>query len=92
MPEPHPHAYSRLYQLREALAAKEITAGLSNYVVTVYDSAGDLPRVVEMVTCRGRVTDGGKAWFWDSKGRPLAEADRITDAVVAIMGNLGSAS
>ncbi|MFD0852810.1 hypothetical protein ACFQ07_11270 [Actinomadura adrarensis] len=42
----------------------------------------------DTVTCRARPEVGGTLWFYTSWGEPIAAADRIIDAKVAILGNL----
>ncbi|GAA4059327.1 hypothetical protein [Actinomadura miaoliensis] len=41
-----------------------------------------------VVTCRPRLEDGGALWFYTSRQEPIAPADNVTDAVVAIRGYL----
>jgi hypothetical protein len=38
----------------------------------------------DTITCRTRPDDGGRMWFHSSWGAPIAEADRITDAALAV--------
>jgi hypothetical protein len=42
----------------------------------------------DTITCRPRDTDGGRLWFFTSWGEPIAEADRIVDARIFVMGRL----
>ncbi|MVZ99106.1 hypothetical protein F8568_001625 [Actinomadura sp. LD22] len=37
-----------------------------------------------MISVRAREEDGGRAWFYTSWCRPIAEADQISDAVLAL--------
>jgi hypothetical protein len=55
--------------------------------------AGCCPEVAhasDTITCRPRPEDGGRLWFFSSWGQPLAEADRITDALIAVKINLAA--
>jgi hypothetical protein len=51
----------------------------------------EVPYAADTITCRPRRDDGDRLWLWTSWGEPLAEADRITDATMAIRGNLAGA-
>lgn len=42
----------------------------------------------DTITCRPRPDDGGRMWFFTSWGAPIAEADRITEAALAVRSNL----
>lgn len=46
----------------------------------------------EVITCQPRPSDSDRLWFWDSRRRPIAEADHITDAAVQINGRLQGVS
>ena len=48
----------------------------------------DNPAPSDLITCRPYERDGGHLWFFGSDGEPLAEADRVTDAIVRIKGRL----
>ncbi|MFC5184355.1 hypothetical protein [Actinomadura harenae] len=79
----------RLVALDANLRGLGLTTGLSNTSVLVLapDRAGAEVRIV----CRERPSDGDALWFWDdASGAPLAEAHRVTDAVVAIRGLLAA--
>ncbi|WP_157433178.1 hypothetical protein [Actinomadura rifamycini] len=55
------------------------------------DTAGcrpDDPVPSDLITCRPYDRDGGHLWFFGSDGEPLAEADRVTDAIVRIKSRL----
>ena len=45
-------------------------------------------RASDTITCRRRPDDGGRRWFYTSRGEPIAEADRIVDARVYVLGLL----
>jgi hypothetical protein len=47
-------------------------------------------RAALTITCRPHDGDEGRHWFFTSERRPIAEADRITDALVAVKGLLGT--
>jgi hypothetical protein len=47
-------------------------------------------KAVDTVTCRARAEDGGRVWFYSGSGRPIAEAERIIDAKMVILGGLAA--
>ncbi|MFA1544797.1 hypothetical protein [Actinomadura chokoriensis] len=49
--------------------------------------AGEVPS--DTITCRPREEDGGRYWYYTSWQQSIAEAERITDALVMIKGYLG---
>ncbi|GAA3930989.1 hypothetical protein GCM10023085_10460 [Actinomadura viridis] len=42
----------------------------------------------DSITLRRRPEDFDNPWFWTVRGEPLAQADRITDAILAVVGLL----
>ncbi|MBE1533105.1 hypothetical protein [Actinomadura algeriensis] len=46
------------------------------------------PLPSDLITCRFRPDDGGRAWFYTSWNEPIAEADRIVEATTFILGYL----
>lgn len=42
----------------------------------------------DTISCRLRDEDAGVLWFFTSWGEPIAPADRVTDAAVAVLGYL----
>ncbi|GAA4103004.1 hypothetical protein GCM10022214_81390 [Actinomadura miaoliensis] len=48
----------------------------------------DNPVLSDMIRCRRRSEDGGRLWLFDSAWGPIAEADRLEDAVVWVKGRL----
>lgn len=44
----------------------------------------------DTVTCRPHEEDGNRYWFFTSWQQPIAESERITDALVMIKGYLGA--
>lgn len=46
------------------------------------------PGLADTITCRPNADDGGRPWFFTSWQKPIAPADQITDAVVAVKGYL----
>ncbi|MDL4819690.1 hypothetical protein [Actinomadura opuntiae] len=44
----------------------------------------------DTIACRPHDGDGGRYWFFTSWRQPIAESDRITDALVMIKGYLGA--
>lgn len=46
-----------------------------------------------VITCRPYESDEGRLWFFSEPGLvPLAEADRVTDALVAVKGQFAPAA
>ncbi|MCP9947301.1 hypothetical protein [Actinomadura madurae] len=82
-------AHARLEALRVRAAAAGLRAERAPGVLTVaLPSDVDGPGRSEKVTCRPWPADGGKLWFFDGLGRPIVEADNVTDAVVHLGGVL----
>ncbi|MEU9018018.1 hypothetical protein [Actinomadura sp. NPDC048394] len=44
----------------------------------------------DTISCRPHGGDGGRYWYFTSWLRPIAESERVTDAVVMIKGYLGA--
>ncbi|MFI0354578.1 hypothetical protein [Actinomadura sp. 9N407] len=44
--------------------------------------------VADTIGCRARDEDQ-RVWFWTSWGEPIAPADRISDAALAVMAYMG---
>ncbi|TYK50871.1 hypothetical protein [Actinomadura decatromicini] len=44
----------------------------------------------DVIACRPHEDDEGRYWFFTSWQQPIAESDRITDALVTIKGYLGA--
>lgn len=44
----------------------------------------------DTITCRPHDKDEGRYWFFTSWQQPIAESERITDALVMIKGYLGA--
>ncbi|WP_067460453.1 hypothetical protein [Actinomadura macra] len=83
----HLHAYPKLYALMSTLQVRGFTTDLRARSLTV-TRPGDPERSVQTITCRPRVTDADRLWFFDGSGEPIAEAEDITGAAVIIAGNL----
>ncbi|WP_141576100.1 hypothetical protein [Actinomadura sp. WMMA1423] len=82
-------ANARLEALRLRAVAAGFRAELEQGVLTVTaPPADDGPRGSEMVTCRSRLEDNGRLWFFDGDGAPIEQADHVTDAVVILGGKL----
>ncbi|GAA2398279.1 hypothetical protein GCM10010191_01240 [Actinomadura vinacea] len=82
-----------LARLGAHLGAHGFAVDLTDRGLTVSNPevAGCCPEVArtsDTITCRSRREDGGRLWFWSSWGQPLAEADHITDALIAVKINL----
>ncbi|GLZ14730.1 hypothetical protein Acsp04_49650 [Actinomadura sp. NBRC 104425] len=48
------------------------------------------PDARDTITCRPRPEDGGRLWFWTSRGEPIAEADgrHTDDAALYVFAHL----
>lgn len=50
----------------------------------------DNPEPSDTITCRPRLDDDRRLWFFTSWQHPIAEADRVVDAAVFIAAMLGA--
>jgi hypothetical protein len=67
----------------------DLTArGLSVRNPNVPGCCDEVAHASDTIACRPRLDDGGRLWFFTSWNAPIAEADRITDATMAIKANL----
>ncbi|TDD65109.1 hypothetical protein [Actinomadura rubrisoli] len=82
----HPHAYSRLFELGNALEMRRFETSLGARAVLVVQR-GDATGRVQSITCTPRPDDGGRLWFY-SLGEPIAQADQVIDAAVIIAADL----
>lgn len=87
---------ARLAALAAHLRAHRFEIELTNQGLRVRNPDGptcceDSPMRSDMITCCRRDSDGGRLWFFTSWKDPIAEADRVTDAVTRIKGYLGAA-
>lgn len=76
---------ARLAALRETLIGQQFNADLiGGHHLRV--SSQRTPDIELSVSCRPRASDGGRLWFTDSEGRPIAEAadEHLMNAVVGI--------
>lgn len=94
-PVPQAVAEARLAALGTHLKAHGFDVELTGRGLTVGNASavGCCPDVAvraDTITCRRRAGDGGRLWFLTSWQEPIAEADRITDAVTRIKGYLGA--
>ncbi|WP_433326528.1 hypothetical protein [Spirillospora sp. CA-294931] len=92
-PSPTNYPQSRLAALTAHLKAHRFTADLTAKGVTVRNPEApgccpDNPVLSDTITCRRHALDADEWWFFDSAGRPIAEADRVTDALTHIKGAL----
>ena len=80
----HMEADSRLYALGARLnGINGVDAILRDSKLTV--TRGDL---TQQITCAPRPSDRDRLWFWDAAHNPLAEAEHVIDAAVAVNGRL----
>ncbi|MFB4320015.1 hypothetical protein [Actinomadura sp. 21ATH] len=83
----------RLAALGAHLGTRGFVVDLTAYGLRVTDPevAGcceHVPHAADTITCRARRDDGGRMWFFTSWGEPVAEAERIIDAALAVRGIL----
>jgi hypothetical protein len=77
----------RVWPLAYQLIAHGLVAEVTESEQAVVVSGG---RVV--VSCRAWADDGDRLWFFGPRGRPLAAADDVRSAVVAVKGLLADRS
>ncbi|RAY16737.1 hypothetical protein DPM19_00765 [Actinomadura craniellae] len=65
--------------LREGLAVRNPHAA---------DCCDEGGRMSDLITCRRHPGDAGRYWFFTSWQEPIAEADRVMDAITRIKGYL----
>ncbi|RFS86977.1 hypothetical protein D0T12_01585 [Actinomadura spongiicola] len=93
-PATHPDAAVRLRALAEHLKVRGFEAETVGNDLLVIAPVNDMGRrLCVLVMCYPRPGDGERLWFWlhGPKPHPIAEADRVIDAAVAIVGALRSA-
>ena len=82
-------AHARLDALRMLAAGAGLDTALSYGTLTVAAPPAERePARTDEVSCRPRPDDGGRLWFFDGDGNPIAEADHLTDTVVHLGGTL----
>ncbi|TDD60234.1 hypothetical protein E1298_46165 [Actinomadura rubrisoli] len=89
----HPHAYPRLAALQSRLETYRLEMILQASSLIVINPRGTgctarYTRLADTITCCPRQDDGGRLWFFTSWNDPIAEAERVVDAAVAIAGYL----
>lgn len=94
---PAVESYVRLKALGMHLRAhgftiQDIAGGLvvRNMTSTARSCCGARGVSGDTILCRPYPEDGGRYWFFTSWNQPIAEADRITDALVMIKSYLGA--
>lgn len=71
----------RLAALAAHLSARRFGVDLTAAGLVVEGGGGR-----DVVTCGPRSDDGGRWWFFTAQGAPIAPADEITNAGVAVLG------
>lgn len=94
-PTPHANAFARLGALMNRLDVYRLDIRISKDGLRVTNPFADgccdtAQEPGDTITCRPREDDGGRLWFFHSWGEPIAEADRVVDAAVAIAAALGA--
>ncbi|GAA4238874.1 hypothetical protein GCM10022254_56640 [Actinomadura meridiana] len=79
-----PDAMPALYALGSVLRAHGYTAETTSEGLRVSRDDG----LAEVITVNPREDDGGRLWFFTVRQAPLAEAARITDALMAVKSRL----
>ncbi|WP_412515927.1 hypothetical protein K8Z49_31505 [Actinomadura madurae] len=94
---PAAESYVRLETLGMHLRAQgftvEYVAGglvVRNETSTARSVCGARGGSGDTITCRPHDGDEGRYWYYTSWRQPIAEAERITDALVMIKGYLGA--
>ncbi|REE96982.1 hypothetical protein [Thermomonospora umbrina] len=79
---------ARLAALAAHLKAHRLDVDLTGRGLLVHDPHSGTTS--DPVTCRSRADDAGTLWFFTVPGRPLAPADRVTDAVTSLKAHLSA--
>ncbi|GAA4065843.1 hypothetical protein [Actinomadura miaoliensis] len=84
---------SRLAALAAHLDAHRFDVKLTNRGLRVRNPnapgcCDDNPVLSDTIKCHRRTKDGGRLWFFNAAREPIAEADRLEDAVVWVKGRL----
>ncbi|WP_067470177.1 hypothetical protein [Actinomadura macra] len=89
----HRHAYPKLYDLMTTLQGRGFAVELRASPLAIIVTRPDDPTgAVQTVTCKPRVIDYDRMWFFDdASNEAFAEADDITGAAVIVSGNLSPA-
>jgi hypothetical protein len=85
----------RLEVLAATLRAHKLTAEMTERglrVVNPQEHGCCAPRPSVILICRPHEGDGGRLWYSTAYQDPIAEADHVTDAVVALKGLLNGQS
>src|SRR5690606_717369 len=89
-----PDSRARLDALGTVLRAHGLTAWMTPDGLHVENPDADgccTPHPCAVLLAEARGDDGGRLWYVTSYREPLAEADRVTDAVMAVRSLLGGA-
>src|SRR5262245_46996284 len=92
MPQTNPLAALGAYLGAHGLAVELTARGLKVTNKQVSGCCDEVSYASDTITCRKRTDDGGRLWFWNSSGKPIAEADRIVDAALIIRSDLSGTS
>ncbi|MEU8309683.1 hypothetical protein AB0C84_39550 [Actinomadura sp. NPDC048955] len=82
--------HPQLAALARRMGVRGYKVDIGAHEVTVATADGGTPRAVR-ITCEPRPKDDDRDWFWTHWGDPLAQADDITGAEVALVGLLARA-
>ncbi|MGI5415741.1 hypothetical protein [Actinomadura luteofluorescens] len=82
--------HPQLAALARRMGVRGYKVDIGVHEVTVATADGGTPRAVR-ITCEPRPKDDDRDWFWTHWGDPLAQADDITGAEVALVGLLARA-
>lgn len=84
--------HPQLGALARGMGVRKYKVDVAPPEVTVTTPADVSPPRAVRVTCEPRAKDGGADWFWTHWGDPIAPADNITGAEVALVGLLAADS
>ncbi|WP_131736018.1 hypothetical protein [Actinomadura roseirufa] len=91
----YPDAYARLGALMSRLHVYGLKTVLQRRSLIVINPnlpgcCEGAPQPADTITCGPREDDGGRAWFFTSWGKPIAEASHIVDAALTVATTLGA--
>ncbi|MEV3925139.1 hypothetical protein [Actinomadura coerulea] len=82
--------HPQLSALARHMGVRGYSVDIGAPVVTVTTPIGVSPPHAVRVTCEPRPTDEGRDWFWTHWGDPIAQADDVMGAEIALVGLLAS--
>jgi hypothetical protein len=80
------YAMGRLAALKPKLDARGLVCALDGAQLTVSERGAGA--VLDTITCKPRVTDFDRWWYFDGNGVGITEADDVTGASLVIATNV----